>query len=472
MFERCAPEAAGVKREGIEAFLQDMVDKHLHMHNLMILRHGKIIAEGDYAPWSRENLHMLFSLSKSFTSTAVGFAVQDGLLKVTDRLVDFFPELLPCAPCGNMQKITVKNMLSMNTGHGKEPQYMGDNWEEIFLRSYVPHEPGTHFLYNTAATYMLAAIVQKVTGKKLLAYLREKLMDPLGMSADIWTEESPSGVATGGYGLNVRVSDIAKLGQFYLQKGCWEGKQLLDPAWVKDAQTPWSDNSQNGAATDDWKSGYGYQFWMCQPDNVFRGDGAFGQYCIMCPDQDMVIAINSGVEDMGAVMKSLWKNVLPAVGEEPLPGADAGVMEIHGVTHARWEDMGKDVTDPKIEPAWVGSYRMQPGQMLGIEKITVDLDSVTLTIDGMDTRLPLCRETWQYVTLQHPASENKRDTYNDACAVRAARREEALVLHICVIYTPFEQIMKLTFTPHGIELKGHQNVGFRDGDYTVLGYKL
>ena len=174
MFPVCTPEEAGVRSEGIVRFLDEMKEKHLHMHAMMILRHGKRIAEASFAPWSSDNLHMLFSLSKSFTSTAVGFAVQDGLLRVSDRLIDFFPEYLPAEPCENMRKMTLRHLLTMNTGHGTEPRWSGDCWEKVFLRSYVEFEPGTHFLYNTFATYMLSAVVQKVTGKKLLAYLREK----------------------------------------------------------------------------------------------------------------------------------------------------------------------------------------------------------------------------------------------------------------------------------------------------------
>ena len=153
MFKTASPEQTGVKSEGIVRFLDDMKAKRLHMHSVMILRHGLLIAEASFAPWSGERLHMLFSLSKSFTSTAVGFAAQDGLLRVTDRLIDFFPEHLPAAPCENMKKMTLKHLLTMNTGHGEEPRWSGDNWEKVFLRSYVEFEPGTHFLYNTFATY-------------------------------------------------------------------------------------------------------------------------------------------------------------------------------------------------------------------------------------------------------------------------------------------------------------------------------
>ena len=471
MFQRVRPEEAGVRSEGIVRFLDEMKEKHLYMHDLMILRHGRVIAEASFPPWSKDELHMLFSLSKSFTSTAVGFAVQDGLLRVTDRLVDFFPEHLPAAPCENMKKFTVKHMLTMNTGHQTEPMRMGDCWEKTFLQTYIEHEPGTHFLYNTFATYMLAAIVQKVTGKKLLAYLREKLMDPLGMSEDIWFEESPTGVATGGYGLNVRVEDIAKLGQFYLQRGKWEGKQLLSEQWILDAQTAWSDNSVRGTETD-WGVGYGYQFWMCRPEHVYRGDGAFGQYCIILPDQDMVIAINSGVEDMGAVMQSIWDNILPGVGEPCAPNELLAERLKDTVTPARWEDMGKEVTDPVIEKGWLGRYQMQDHNYLSLLQIEIGEKEAILTLPGGDSVIPLCRDAWQPVTLSMGQAMGPYP-YFERAAVRAARREDALVMHFCHTLTPFEDVLKFTFTSHGVRIEGHRNVGFGpSGDYSMIGYRL
>ena len=460
MLNHCAPEEAGVRSEGIMDFLDDMKQKHLHLHGLMILRHGQVIAHASFAPWRSGDLHMLFSLSKSFTSTAVGFAVQDGLLRLTDKLVDFFPEHLPCKPCENMQKITVKHLLTMNTGHGQEPWHQSDCWEKDFLRSYVEFEPGTHFLYNTFGTYMLAAVVQKVTGKKLLQYLREKWMDPLGMSGDIWWEESPTGVATGGYGLNVRLEDIAKMGQFYLQKGVWEGKRLLNEQWILDAQTAWSDNSTPGEPPSDWGCGYGYQFWMCQPEHVYRGDGAFGQYCIILPDQDMVIAINSGVEDMGAVMRSIWDRILPAVGDVCPPSDKLKERLAHTVTPARWEDREKETAAPVPDSGWLGRYLLTPGNSQGIDRIEIRQQQVILTLRGHETALPLDRETWQPFSMAFGDPNADANHYLEQAAVRAARKENALILHICYTRTPFEDVLKLTFTPHGVQIHGMRNVGF------------
>ena len=463
MFQSAAPEKMGVRSEGIVRFLDEMKEKRLHMHDMMILRRGTLIAEASFAPWSGDNLHMLFSLSKSFTSTAVGFAVQDGLLRVTDRLVDFFPELLPAEPCENMKKMTIKHMLTMNTGHGEEPHRSGDSWERAFLRSYVEFEPGTHFMYNTFATYMLAAVVQKVTGKKLLDYLREKLMDPLGMSPDIWFEESPTGVATGGYGLNVRVEDIAKLGQFYLQKGKWDGKQLLNGDWIRDAATPWSDNRNHGGEQSDWGSGYGYQFWMCKPEHVFRGDGAFGQYCVILPDQEMVIAINSGVDDMGAVLDSIWKNILPCVESGPI--ADGSGAELLNrrlrdtATPACWEEEGLSVSEPAIEESWIGSYRLAPDNPLGFDAMDAAGDRIVFRRGEKEEIFPLRFAEWT-------------PGIGSDSSVRAAKAEDGLILHACHILTPFESILKLAFTPHGVEIRGKRNVGFGGGNWTILGYRV
>jgi len=459
MFEHIAPEEAGVRSEGIVRFLDSMKEKHLHLHDMIILRRGRVIAEASFAPWSKDRLHMLFSLSKSFTSTAVGFAVQDGLLKVTDRLTSFFPELLPAPRCENMQKITIRHMLSINTGHAVEPVHRTDCWEAEFLRSYVEYEPGTHFLYNTFATYMLAAVVQKVTGKKMIEYLREKLFDPLGMSKDIWFEESPTGVATGGYGLNVRVEDIAKLGQFYLQNGKWEGKQLLNDEWIRDAQTPWSDNRGHGGEASDWGSGYGYQFWMCRPDKVFRGDGAFGQFCVIMPEQEMVIAINSGLSDMGAVLNAIWEQILPCVSDR-LPAAD-GALEKRlsasaTTTPAFWEEDGSCAQPPVPENNWLGSFRLQTHNQLGCDSLMLTEGALLFRSGEKVTEYPLCFAEWKHAE-------------DGESAARAAKAEDKLLVHICRVLTPFEYLLKFSFTDHGIEIALRSNTGSR---HKIIGYRI
>ena len=185
----------------------------------------------------------------------------------------------------------LSDLLRMSTGHQTEPpRKPTEPWAKTFLAQPVPFKPGTHFLYNTSATYMLSAAVQKATGQTVLDYLKPRLFDPLGIENPTW-EASPQGISAGGYGLSIRTEDIAKFGQLYLQKGKWEGKQLVPEAWVEAATARQTSNGSNPKS--DWDQGYGYQFWRCR-HGAYRGDGAFGQYCIVLPEQDAVIAITAG----------------------------------------------------------------------------------------------------------------------------------------------------------------------------------
>ncbi len=192
----------------------------------------------------------------------------------------------------------------------------------------VRHEPGTHFVYDTAATYMLSAIVQKLTGKTVLEYLTPRLFEPLGIQGPCW-DSYANGVNFGGFGLYLRTEDIARFGQLYLNRGLWNGQRLIPEAWIAEATARQVPNGDTG--NPDWIQGYGYQFWRCQPRGVYRGDGAYGQYCVVMPEQDAVVAITAGVRDMQAVLTALWENLLPglhgtrargAAEKTPDPGAE------------------------------------------------------------------------------------------------------------------------------------------------------
>ena len=186
---------------------------------------------------------------------------------------------------------------------------------EDFSHASVPFKPGTHFLYNSPATYMLSAIVQKVTGMTVLDYLRPRLFDPLGFKDPQW-KLSPQGITAGAYGLSIRTEEIATFGQLYLRKGMWNGKQLIPASWVEQATS--MQTSNGSAPTSDWDQGYGYQFWRSR-HNSFRGDGAFGQYCMVIPELDAVVAMTSGVRNMQQVMNLVWDKLLPAMKPGRLP---------------------------------------------------------------------------------------------------------------------------------------------------------
>ncbi|KPV49610.1 hypothetical protein SE17_31645, partial [Kouleothrix aurantiaca] len=320
---RATPESQGVDTAAIARWVR-AADAQIHSHHsFLLLRHGHVIAEGSWQPYRADAPHVLFSLSKSFTSSAVGMAVAEGLLSVDDPVTRFFPELLPAEVSANLAAMRVHHLLSMTTGHGFDTtwemvQAPDGDWARKFLSFPVAREPGSFFLYNTGATYMLSAIVQRVTGQRLIDYLRPRLFAPLGIEGMRWMED-PRGVNTGGWGLSARAEDIACFGQLYLQRGEWRGRQLIDAGWVEEATRKQTYSGEEGnAGASDWGQGYGYQFWRCY-HNAYRGDGAFGQYCVVIPEHDVVIAITSGLGDMQEPLTLIWEHLLPAFGPAPLP---------------------------------------------------------------------------------------------------------------------------------------------------------
>ena len=318
---RSTPEAQGISAAALLAFVEAADSQIDAMNSFMLLRHGQVVAEGWWAPYDARTPHVLYSLSKSFTSTAVGLAAADGRFSIYDRVLKFFPEDAPPDPSANLRAMRIHDLLRMSTGHQTEAALglasdgSGRTWTQIFLAHPVPFTPGTHFLYNTPATYMLSAIVQKTTGMTVLDYLQPRLFQPLGIEKPTW-DTSPQGIDAGGFGLRLHTEDIAKFGQLLLQKGAWNGQQLLPAAWVEAATSLQTANG--GDPNSDWNQGYGYQFWRTR-HHAFRGDGAFGQYCIVLPDLDAVLVITSGVRDMGAVMNLAWDKLLPAMQATPLP---------------------------------------------------------------------------------------------------------------------------------------------------------
>ena len=310
---RSTPEAQGISSAAVRAYLEAADREVKTMHSFMLVRHGKVIAEAWWKPESPEKPHQMWSLSKSFTSTAVGMAVADGKLKVEDKVVSFFPEDAPATVSENLKAMSVKDLLTMSAGHDVEAKVRGtEHWARTFLAHPVPHLPGTHFRYNTPATYMLSAIVTRVTGQSVLDYLQPRLFQPLGITNPEWGA-SPQGVTLGGYGLMVRTEDIAKFGQLYLQKGEWNGKQLIPASWVAEASAKQVSNDAGKKDPDksDWAQGYGFQFWQCR-HGAFRGDGKDGQFCIVLPEQDAVVAITANTGDMQKELNLVWDYLLPA----------------------------------------------------------------------------------------------------------------------------------------------------------------
>jgi CubicO group peptidase (beta-lactamase class C family) len=333
---RGTPEEQGVSSAGILAFLGEIAESRHEFHSFMMVRHGCVIAEGWWAPYRKTARHMLYSLSKSFTSTAVGFAVTEGKLTVDAPVTSFFPDDLPPSVSDNLAALRVKHLLTMSVGHATDSTPIitrEENWVKSFLSLPIANPPGSVFLYNSGATYMLSAIVQKVSGQKVIDYLRPRLFGPLDIEGMTW-ETCPRGINTGGWGLSVQTDALAKFGQFYLQNGVWNGRQVLSQDWIKEATTfKIQQPAPNGLdleilkQTSDWHQGYCYQFWRCR-HNAFRGDGAYGQYAIVMPAQDAVIAITCETGDMASELGLVWDHLLPAMNDNALPAAPSSEAQL------------------------------------------------------------------------------------------------------------------------------------------------
>lgn len=319
---RSTPEEQGVPSETVLKFFQAIAEKGYDVHGLMMIRHGKVIAEHWWAPYAPQYQHAMYSATKTFTGMAVGFAVQEKLLSVDDKVTSFFPDLLPDTISPELAQLTVKHLLSMSVGHAST-RYAGSGDSQVrsFLAAPFTHQPGTSFAYDITASHMLSHIITKVTGMSLHEYLKPRLLEPLGISDVVW-EMDNDGYNMGNGGSHMRTSDLAKMGLFLLNKGQWNGKQLLASSWVETAtspqiyQNPQLSEEDRAKATDDSAQGYGYQTWMGRK-NSFRAIGGQNQLIMVIPDYDFILVCHSSVGDE-AGFNSLVYDMLPSMSDKKL----------------------------------------------------------------------------------------------------------------------------------------------------------
>jgi CubicO group peptidase (beta-lactamase class C family) len=450
---RSSPEARGISSSAVLAFVEAADKKIESMNSFMLLRHGQVVAEGWWSPYDAESPHSLYSLSKSFTSTAVGLAIAEGKLSLSDEVLKFFPEDAPKEPGNNLKSMRVSDLLRMSTGHQTEPRRTpNEPWTKTFLAQPVPFKPGTHFLYNTSATYMLSAIVQKVTEMTLLDYLKPRLFEPLGIEYPTW-EASPQGISAGGYGLSIRTEDIARFGQLYLQKGQWHGKQLVPAAWVEEATA--RQTSNGSSPKSDWDQGYGYQFWRCR-HGAFRGDGAFGQYCIVLPDQDAVVAITSGVKDMQAVLNLVWDKLLPAFKPAPL----ATDVESHERLMRTLKSLSLRPQEGSATPAKLPSKKFTfSDNNRKLEAIALECgdrsDTIVARFAGKDQRIDCGRGEWKKGRVAYAIFPEQ-----PVAASGAWTKDDTYTARICLTETPFILKLSLRFDGDKVYFDSESNVGF------------
>ncbi|HEU4998411.1 MAG TPA: serine hydrolase [Lapillicoccus sp.] len=326
---RARPSDVGVPARAIHAVLDDLDRRGLELHSLMVVRHGHVVAEGWWSPYSADRVHLLYSLSKSFTSTAVGFAVAEGRFRLDDRLVDLLPARVPDDIDPALARLTVHHLLSMSTGHREDTLERAwtldpDDLVRGFLRI-SPEEPvGSRHAYNNPTTYALAALVEEHTGMFLLDYLRPRLLDPLGIGAAHWDTDERGG-ALGFTGLHLQTESVARFGQLLLQNGEWLGQQVLPEGWVALATRKHIDSDNDPTRPIDWRQGYGYQYWIAR--HGYRGDGAHGQFCVVVPEADLVVATTARVDEMQQVLDVLWEQLLPALDGAADAADEAGLTE-------------------------------------------------------------------------------------------------------------------------------------------------
>ena len=327
-------------KSGIANLMDVITYKNLDLHSLMVVQNGCVVAEHYRGEGAAHRSHIMWSVSKTFTATAVGFAVEEHKLRLKDRVVSFFPDQLPVTMSRNLSRMTIRDLLTMTTGHTTDPTPSIDtdsipsqsvDWVKTFFECPVEAKPGTYFLYNTLASYVLSAIVQKVTGEKVVDYLTPRLFIPLGVEKPYWGE-SPQGINKGGWGLYLKTEDMAKMGQLFLNEGLFNGQRIIPKKWIRMASSRQVSSvpgnydykrviAQAGSPehrkeeqekfdSNNWFQGYCFQMWRgCH--NTYRADGMKGQLIIVIPEKKSVVVTTANIDDMPLEINLIWDYILP-----------------------------------------------------------------------------------------------------------------------------------------------------------------
>lgn len=440
------PSDAGVDATGILNLIDALEDDPAQEpHGLMILRRGSVIAQGWWAPYTASRPELMYSLSKSFTSAAAGVLVDDGVLDLDSPVVAHFPEFADEIADERTRRMLVRHVASMASGHENEmidAAYRTDAAEPVrgFLLHPPEREPGTVFAYNQPATYTLAAIVQRLAGRTLVDLLRERVLGPIGAGPIAW-DEGPAGRNVGFSGGYATTDTIARLGLLLLQRGLWEGRRVLSEQWVEDATSVHIATAAPGdAETSDWARGYGFQHWRSR--HGYRGDGAFGQLCLVIPEHDMVVAYQGQSGDMQRLLDAVWRHLLPAAGRAGSAAADAALAERLAAATLPEPHVERVAADPE---AWEGLVFASPagddadadaeGATVASARVRRDGDGWVLTLTGStgDVEVPFTGEPgWTVTAAEGPA-----------VAAAGGFGGEELVLDVAFVETPHRLHLRL-----------------------------
>ena len=455
---RSTPARQGVSTQAVI----DMMDSLLALpdcdiHHVMVLRHGAVIAEMHPAPFRAEDVHTLYSASKTFTSLAVGIAIGENLLRLDDRVVTFFPDKRPDTISDNLAAMTVRDLLMMASGIKPDwemRELEGADWIKTWLAKPCDEAPGSHFQYDSMSTFMLSAIVQRVTGRTLLDYLNQKLFGPMHITQADW-EMSPDGINTGGWGLRVQTETMAKLGLLLLNKGRWEGRQLVSVDYLEDACSPhvYYRNRKETDAPTDGNQGYGYQIWRCKWPGAVRADGAFGQYSVAVPQADLVVVILGMIPNGHPELACIWNQLMPGVRGDELLQPEKKLQErLYKLCSTVSLPLPQGKRQTKTGEQIAGMILQLDANQHGYRQLAITDDgSLCLThADGTTDVLASGYGKWRYTTMRGlpPYSINAvnrmRDLRHDFVAASAYAWLAPSVLEVRVHYVNW--ISGTTFT--------------------------
>ena len=441
----------------ISAFLEAAASAGQDLDALLVHQDGRRVFEHYWWPHSRETLHSLHSATKSFTGIAVGFAVDAGALSLDDRVLDFFPDEAPASPSENLSLMTVRDLLTMRTGHRVTPsgakwRLLTTSWTRAFLAEEVGRRPGEEFSYSSASSHMLSAIVSRVVGESIAEYLRPRLFEPLGIDHYVW-ESDPEGYSSGGNGLSLRADDFAKWGILHRDGGRWDGRQVVPQWWVEESTRPQvapiarlvfdGVDYRPGTVSDDIRLGYGYQVWRGRQDS-FYASGLFGQLCIVVPDRELVVVLNAATS--GNLLQTAYEVLLAP---EPVPRA-AG--DAFADIQARLRSTSAaPVLPSQSRPLTARRYACPPNDE-GIDFVTVEQigGDVVLTIEDQRGRHQVIaglgswrsgRSSMTTTLLHHSYQE-------ESARVQAGARwmdPATLVIDVWFVETPFHDTVRLSF---------------------------
>lgn len=312
-----SPESLGIPSRAVREFIEDCEKSGIELHSFMLLRHGKVAAEAWWKPFSPDTAHTMFSHSKSVSSTAIGFAIDEGLITLDTKIYPLFTDKYPKIMPKHWNELTLRHLLTMTSGKLMNPAADTErmDWVKNFLSAPFILKPGEKFVYTNENTYMLCAIIKRLTGQSVVDYLMPRLFEPLGIDRPFW-ETDREGVEAGGWGLQLKTEDQAKFIQCYMQRGVWEGRQVIPEEWTRLATAYHVDNAPG---KPDNRVGYGFQFWRNRLPNSYRCDGLFSQFSIAMEDYDCCLSINAGEPDEQGTLNAVWRHFPACFSSKPLP---------------------------------------------------------------------------------------------------------------------------------------------------------